>query len=131
MPPLSTSYTPSWCCSAMNRRALLLALALVGCGQGGAQCAIPMPPPRYDHPPIFAVRDFIVPVDTINDACRDMLQLDGDHSACSGRHALLGPINVLPAIDAKTSMLVQACARRHEDGHWNGWPADHRGAVTM
>lgn len=99
----------------MTRAMILSIVLLAGCGSN-----IPLPPTQYDHEPTRPFTDYRVPYFQVASACRTF----GPHlNGCvvPGRIPLRIMATGLNAQD-------EAALTRHENGHLNGWPADHPGA---
>lgn len=110
-----------------KRAIIFIALALASCGKPGSRIVIP--PTKYDHAPTVRFLDVRLPYWKIDAYCRthaDFVTAAGDRiegCAIAGRV----PVRVVPAANSGVDAGTIAAIIRHENGHLNGWPADHPG----
>ena len=80
-----------------------------------------LPPPEFDHPYKGPVTVVELPASGVQIACGNP-----EAQACVYLKAPGGPMMILPKIGpGGVSKRSYDLLRRHEDGHINGWTADH------
>ena len=103
-----------------------------------------LPPPPYDLPPAIPVIEHVVSFAELQAHCGNSINLRSGRQAlgCSKLNAHAGRCEIwLPAIGSTDwpgyeyqgfiSERLQALSRKHELGHCNGWPDDHRGGIEV
>lgn len=113
-------------------RLALTAAALVLLGACAALSALPAradlsaPPPPYDHPFHGQVAVSVATRAEVRSACA-AYKVNAYTVACS-RGVINGVCHVLIIADKELQAMghTRRAVMRHEIGHCNGWPADHR-----
>jgi hypothetical protein len=86
---------------------------------------VSQPPPQYAGPYRGKLTVVVLPQAEATARCRAMGAASLTVRACAWRRP--GQcIVVLPRIAGDITPAIQAAVRRHELGHCNGWPNDHR-----
>lgn len=105
----------------------LIALALLASPAN----AVTLPPERYDA---LARNVEVIELDSVrqvNKACRAMFGwMASGVRPVEGCANVASRIIILPSVEA-IGQRKYDCILRHEMGHVNGWPADHRGGREL
>jgi hypothetical protein len=88
-----------------------------------------LPPPEYDHPYTKGQLTVVTAKDQqeVRDKCQRQLQPGRGARLLHSRPARV-PRGSAPDDEIKRAGFVPDLIKRHEIGHCNGWPADHKGA---
>lgn len=104
------------------------ALLFMGQHPGPTNCyMVTMPPVQYDHRPTRPFRRLAVSHQIVDATCRqyaDFSYLNARLQSC----VITNGDSAMMIVPNDMDPLYTACLVRHENGHLNGWPADHPGA---
>lgn len=116
----------------MRKIVLLAALLLVACGKN--QSNVTLPPKQFDHLPLFPFQDIRLNYWKVDGYCRarGVVNTEGNGrlAGCAIRASAESnwiPVRVLPLSGTGANASTIAAITRHENGHLNGWPANHPG----
>ena len=116
---------------SMRTAIALAALALAATAANGGQTLRLMPPPEFDHAydgrvDVVTARDR----DHVRELCPGAkFGVTLGALACSIRYPASCTIVLAPEADIKATGVPLDVIMRHELGHCNGWPGDHKGAL--